>query len=380
MAQREAARTLENVVAQARVPESAVVAELTMTQQLVVGAILAQGQRVLSTLAADAAAETGATQSRLTALGSAERISHVTRRSEAYPAIDVRVQRSDVSESDAAALRALADADLATDVEATNGRIRRSKEFVELLHLGFLSAPMEHEADTCIAQLKARRRSLKAAQFTETIIRQQLAPFSTRTNLSNVVRTELAKYYEIAQKAVAAAERSSAMTALAEAQKTLNERIGAAARADDENITFGSRLVQDDLLETSWAARRLFIGIILLLQLIGWSPLILKWLIGPSTVGLRIAFDHNLAAARYHALERDAHHADKRSPCIYFTIIARIMLYEVHQHSILPRLMRGHHRQSRRIKHGRTVTFSQPPAAVPLEATMITNSHERREP
>lgn len=141
VARKEAERSLTTVtIAQNQTLERVVVAELAATETAVVGSIMGQAQRVAAALAEDIAAETGAAQTRLTTLAGAERITHVQNRSEAYSAIRSRVQTNAVSESEAEALRSYADADLTADVERTNNRINRSKDFVEELHGDTLDA------------------------------------------------------------------------------------------------------------------------------------------------------------------------------------------------------------------------------------------------
>ncbi|MEA2976415.1 MAG: hypothetical protein QOF19_1935 [Alphaproteobacteria bacterium] len=141
LARKEAERSLTNVtIAKNQTLERVVTAELAAIEVAVVGAIMGQGQRVAATLAEDIASETGAAQTRLTTLAGAERITHVQNRTEAYSAIRTRVQSNAVSDSEADALRSYADADLTADVERTNARINRSKDFVEQLHGDTLDA------------------------------------------------------------------------------------------------------------------------------------------------------------------------------------------------------------------------------------------------
>ena len=141
VARKEAERSLTRVtIAENQTLERVVSAELAAAEIAVVGAIMGQGQRVAAALAEDIAAETGAAQTRLTTLAGAERITHVQNRAEAYSAIRTRVQSSAISDSEAEALRSYADADLTADVERTNTRVNRSKEFVEELHGDTLDA------------------------------------------------------------------------------------------------------------------------------------------------------------------------------------------------------------------------------------------------
>ncbi|MGA2442817.1 MAG: hypothetical protein ABSH08_17830 [Tepidisphaeraceae bacterium] len=105
--------------------------DITATELAVTGSIRANLQRLASTLAEDAAAETGASQLRLSTLGAAERLSHVINRSDSYAAVRSRRQSNELSEAEAEALNSRSDADLAADVERTDLRVAKTKAFVD---------------------------------------------------------------------------------------------------------------------------------------------------------------------------------------------------------------------------------------------------------
>lgn len=148
LAKKEAEKSLTALtIAKNQTYERVAEAELATTEMAVIGSIMAHSQRMASVLAEDMAAETGASQARLTTLAGAERITHVRIRTENYSATRARVQANELSEAEAEALNSRADSDLAGDVQRTDVRIGKTKDFVEDVcdvTLGTIKRPFDY--------------------------------------------------------------------------------------------------------------------------------------------------------------------------------------------------------------------------------------------
>ena len=79
--------------------------------------------------------KTGAVQSKLNATAAAEAHDCIlATRADTHAAIEARQAHGSLSDEEAGALKSYAAADLVSDIERTNDRIKRSKEAVEVVH------------------------------------------------------------------------------------------------------------------------------------------------------------------------------------------------------------------------------------------------------
>lgn len=108
--------------------------QIAIIESTVKGALVAQGMETIGTLTIDLAAKTGAVQAALSTTGSAERLTHVANRADAYEALDRRVAQNRLSAEEATALKSYDDAELVRMIELTNKRIAKSQDAVELCH------------------------------------------------------------------------------------------------------------------------------------------------------------------------------------------------------------------------------------------------------
>lgn len=106
--------------------------QIAVIEIAVKGALVAEGIESIGALAIDIATKTGAVQSTLGATATAERLTHVANRTEAYAALEQRVAQKRLSVEEEAALKNYEDEALVASIEATNMRIAKSKEAVEL--------------------------------------------------------------------------------------------------------------------------------------------------------------------------------------------------------------------------------------------------------
>ncbi len=125
---KEASRVLtELTVARLQAEERVGKTQIAIAEAAVKGAMVAEGMSTLGALTVDIAIKTGAVQSKLTATAAAERMTHIATRADTHAAIEARQAHGSLSDAEAGALKSYAAADLVSDIERQNDRIKRSK-------------------------------------------------------------------------------------------------------------------------------------------------------------------------------------------------------------------------------------------------------------
>jgi len=134
-ASRQAAQSLaelktERVLAEGRIAGTA----LKLAEVQIKSALVASSMMRIGALAADLNQKTTAVEERLTTGNHAEIISHIERRAESLSVFKTLEQEGRIAADEAAAMCAIAQADLADNINRSRERNQKSKEVIGVLH------------------------------------------------------------------------------------------------------------------------------------------------------------------------------------------------------------------------------------------------------